>query len=107
IASIGAVCRARGVLFHTDATQAIGKIPFDVRAMNVDLASMTAHKIYGPKGVGALYARRGADLRLTAQMDGGGHEAGYRSGTLNVTGIVGLAAALKLCVEELDRESER
>lgn len=104
IAAIGALCRERGVCFHTDATQFIGKLPFDVRAMNVDLASLSAHKIYGPKGVGALYVRRDPSVCLTSQMDGGGHESGHRSGTLNVTGIVGLAAALRLCVEDLDSE---
>lgn len=107
IAAIGALCRSRGVLFHTDATQFVGKLPFDARAMNVDLASLTAHKIYGPKGCGALYVRRDASVQLTAQMDGGGHEAGFRSGTLNVTGIVGLAKALELCVEEQPVEIPR
>lgn len=104
VAAIGAICRERGICFHTDATQYIGKLPFDVRAMNVDLASLSAHKIYGPKGVGALYVQREQSASLTAQMDGGGHESGYRSGTLNVTGIVGLAAALRICVEQLDSE---
>jgi cysteine desulfurase len=104
IAAIGALCRERGVCFHTDATQFIGKLPFDVRAMNVDLASLSAHKIYGPKGVGALYVRRDPSVCLTSQLDGGGHESGHRSGTLNVTGIVGLATALRLCVEDLDSE---
>jgi cysteine desulfurase len=107
IAAIGALCRERGVCFHTDATQYIGKLPFDVRAMNVDLASLSAHKIYGPKGVGALYVRRDSSVCLTAQMDGGGHESGHRSGTLNVTGIVGLAAALRICAEELETEIEQ
>jgi cysteine desulfurase len=104
VASIGKMCRERGVCFHTDATQFIGKLPFDVQAMNVDLASLSAHKIYGPKGVGALYVRRDPSVWLTSLMDGGGNESGHRSGTLNVTGIVGLAAALRLCVEELPAE---
>ncbi len=107
VAAIGRLCREKDVLFHTDATQYIGKLPFDVRAMNVDLASMTAHKIYGPKGAGALYVRRDPSVELTAQMDGGGHESGFRSGTLNVPGIVGLAAALRLCIEDLGTEIRR
>jgi cysteine desulfurase len=101
IAEIGKITRARGIIFHTDAVQGLGKTPFDVRAMNVDLASMTAHKIYGPKGVGALYVRRSKPrVRLSAQMDGGGHERGNRSGTLNVPGIVGFAKACKILIEE-------
>jgi cysteine desulfurase len=94
IAEIGKITRERGVLFHTDAVQGLGKVPFDVEAMNVDLVSITAHKMYGPKGVGALYVRRSKPrVRLTAQMDGGGHEYGMRSGTLNVPGIVGFGKA--------------
>jgi cysteine desulfurase len=101
LAEIGAITRKRGVLFHTDAVQGIGKTPFDVKAMNVDLASLTAHKIYGPKGVGALYIRRSKPrVRLTAQMDGGGHERGNRSGTLNVPGIVGFAKAAEIMQRE-------
>ncbi len=105
---IGRITRARGVLFHTDAVQGIGKTPFDVQAMNVDLASLTAHKIYGPKGVGALYVRRGRPrVRLVAQMDGGGHERGNRSGTLNVPGVVGFARALELYEREGAAENAR
>lgn len=105
---IGRITRERGVLFHTDAVQGIGKTPFDVRAMNVDLASLTAHKIYGPKGVGALYVRRGRPrVRLVAQMDGGGHERGNRSGTLNVPGVVGFAQALELFEREGAAENAR
>jgi len=97
IAEIGAITRNRGVLLHCDAVQGFGKTPFDVRAMNVDLASLTAHKVYGPKGVGALYVRRSKPrVRLVAQMDGGGHERGNRSGTLNVPGIVGFAKAVQI-----------
>ena len=108
IAEIGAITRARGVLFHCDAVQGFGKTPFDVRAMNVDLASLTAHKIYGPKGVGALYVRRSKPrVRLVAQMDGGGHERGNRSGTLNVPGIVGFAKAVQIFKQEGVAEAER
>jgi len=108
IAEIGAITRERGVLFHVDAVQGVGKTPFDVRQMNVDLASLTAHKVYGPKGVGALYIRRSRPrVRLVAQMDGGGHERGNRSGTLNVPGIVGFAKALELYEKEGAEENER
>jgi cysteine desulfurase len=101
IAEIGKITRERGVLLHCDAVQGIGKTPFDVRAMNVDLASLTAHKIYGPKGCGALYIRRAKPrVRLVAQMDGGGHERGNRSGTLNVPGIVGFAKACEILKQE-------
>lgn len=105
---IGAICKAKGVLFHTDATQAVGKIPMDVEDMGIDLLSMTAHKMYGPKGVGALYVRRkDPRVRLDAMLDGGGHERGMRSGTLNVTGIVGMGMAAEICRKELHSESER
>lgn len=108
IAAIGAICRQRGVTFHCDATQAVGRVPVDVEAWNVDLLSFTAHKIYGPKGVGALYVRRHAPIvRLTPLLDGGGQEAGFRSGTLNVPGIIGFAKALELCVVEMPQETER
>jgi cysteine desulfurase len=108
IAEIGKITRARGILFHVDAVQGLGKTPFDVRAMNVDLASLTAHKIYGPKGVGALYVRRSKPrVRLSALMDGGGHERGNRSGTLNVPGIVGFAKACKILIEEGAQEAEK
>lgn len=108
IAEIGAITREKGVLFHCDAVQGVGKTPFDVQAMNVDLASITAHKIYGPKGIGALYIRRKKPrVRLTAQMDGGGHERGNRSGTLNVSGIVGFAKACEIMMEDGPEENER
>ncbi|MEY4613858.1 MAG: hypothetical protein RL179_1831 [Planctomycetota bacterium] len=105
---IGKICKAKGVLFHTDATQAIGKIPLDVEDMGIDLLSMSAHKMYGPKGVGALFVRRkDPRVRIDAMLDGGGHERGMRSGTLNVTGIVGMGMAAEICRKELAPESER
>ncbi len=108
LAEIGKITRARGVLFHSDAVQGIGKVPFDVDAMHIDLASMTAHKLYGPKGVGALYIRRSKPrVRLVAQMDGGGHERGVRSGTLNVPGIVGFGKAAEVMMTEGVEESRR
>ena len=101
IKEIGAITRAKGVLLHVDAVQGIGKTPFNVEEMNVDIASFTAHKIYGPKGVGALYVRRTRPrVRLTAEMDGGGHEFGMRSGTLNVAGIVGFGKACEILHNE-------
>ena len=108
VSEIGKVCREKGVLFHCDATQAIGKYPFDVQAMNVDLASLTAHKMYGPKGIGALYVRRSKPrVRVASVIDGGGHERGMRSGTLNVPGIVGFGKACELCILEGEQERER
>src|SRR6201995_5446908 len=108
IREIGALCHAKGVVFHTDAVQAIGKVPFNVIQDNVDLASITGHKLYGPKGVGALYVRRkNPRVQLVAQIDGGGHERGMRSGTLNVTGIVGLGKACQIAGEELAEEAKR
>ena len=108
LAEIGAICRKRGVPLHCDATQAVGKVPVDVDALGVDLMSFSAHKIYGPKGIGALYVRRRQpSVRLEAQIAGGGHERGLRSGTLNVPGVVGFAKALVLCLEEMGEETER
>lgn len=108
LAEIGGIARERGVLFHTDATQAVGKIPLDVNAMNIDLLSCSAHKIYGPKGVGALFVRRkNPRVRCAPLMDGGGHERGMRSGTLNVPGIVGFGKAVELCMAEMDSEAKR
>jgi cysteine desulfurase len=105
---IGQICRERGVLLHTDATQAVGRIPFDVVQLGVDLASFSAHKIYGPRGVGALYVRRRKPaVALEPLCYGGGQEGGMRSGTLNVPGIVGFARALELCLEEMPQEQER
>jgi cysteine desulfurase len=105
VREIGAICRERGVLFHSDAAQAFGKVPIEMAAANIDFLSMTAHKVYGPKGVGALYIRRG--LHLAAQMDGGGHESGLRSGTLNVPGIVGFGEACAICAQEMETEAMR
>ena len=108
LVEIAAICQKRGVPLHCDATQAVGKLPVDVHALGVDLMSFTAHKIYGPKGIGALYVRRrNPAARLTAQIDGGGQEGGLRSGTLNVPGIVGFARALELCLEEIPAEAVR
>jgi cysteine desulfurase len=108
LAQIGSLCKQRGIALHCDATQAVGKMPVDVDELQVDLMSFSAHKIYGPKGVGALYVRRRApNIRLTAQIDGGGQEGGLRSGTLNSPGIVGFAKAIQLCQEEMGEETHR
>ena len=108
VKEIGAMCRERGVLFHTDGVQAVGKVPVNVNNDNIDVMSITAHKLYGPKGVGALYVRRkNPRVQLTAQMDGGGHERGMRSGTLNVPGIVGLGEACAICQAEMVEETKR
>jgi len=108
IPEIGRICKAKGILFHTDAVQAVGKIQVDVESMGIDLLSFTAHKLYGPKGVGALYVRRkDPRVRLDAMIDGGGHERGMRSGTLSVPSIVGLGAACDIARREMGEESAR
>lgn len=107
LAEIGKLCRERDATFHTDAAQGAGKIPIDVSKQCLDLASIAGHKIYGPKGVGALYVRRDPRVQVTAQIDGGGHEYGLRSGTLNVPGIVGLGAACSIAREQLPAEACR
>jgi cysteine desulfurase len=108
VAAIGQICRQHQVLFHTDAAQAIGKIPLDVAAMSIDLMSLTAHKVYGPKGIGALYVRRrNPRVQLAAQMQGGGHERGMRSGTLYPPQIVGFAKAVEIAVAEMATETTR
>jgi cysteine desulfurase len=108
LAEIGRMCHERGVLLHTDAAQATGKIPLDVEAMQIDLLSIAGHKMYAPKGIGALYVRRrGTPVELTPVTDGGGHEGGLRSGTLNVPGIVGLGKACEICRQEMPEEARR
>jgi cysteine desulfurase len=108
VAEIGALCRERGVLFHCDAAQAFGKLPVDVNALKIDLMSASAHKLYGPKGIGFLYVRRSAPrFQLAAQMDGGGHEYRLRSGTLNVPAIVGFGEACAVCAREMPEEAAR
>jgi cysteine desulfurase len=102
---IGRLCRERGVLFHSDAVQALGRMPLDVERLNLDLASLTAHKCYGPKGCGALYVRKG--VKITPLIDGGGHEQGMRSGTLNVPGIVGFGKACEIALKDMPEESCR
>jgi cysteine desulfurase len=106
--AIADICKPRGIWLHTDATQAVGKIPVNVEELQVDLLSFSAHKVYGPKGVGALYVRRkNPNVRLEPLLDGGAQESGLRSGTLNVSGIVGFARAVELCLAELPNESVR
>lgn len=108
IKSIAAIAKKNGILFHSDATQAVGKIPLDVMEEGIDLMSFTGHKMYGPKGVGALFVRRkNPRVKVTSQMDGGGHERGMRSGTLNVPGIVGFGKACAICAEEMEEEAAR
>ena len=108
IAEIGAMAKEKGILFHTDAVQAVGKVPFDVNALKVDLVSISAHKMYGPKGIGALFVRRrNPRVLLAEQINGGGHERGMRSGTLNVPGIVGLGKAAAICKAEMATDTER
>jgi cysteine desulfurase len=107
LAAIGAICRARGVLFHSDAAQAVGKIPVDVAAMNIDLLSISGHKFYGPKGIGALYVRRRPRARIMPLIDGGGQERGMRSGTLPAPLCIGLGEAARLAQAEMPVESVR
>ncbi len=108
IREIGKIAKEQGILFHCDATQGVGKVPVDVEPEGIDLLSLSGHKIYGPKGCGALYVRsKGPRVRLTPQIDGGGHERGMRSGTLNVPGIVGLGQACELCGQEMEGEAAR
>ncbi len=106
IASIGELCRERKIVFHVDAAQSAGKLPIDVQEMKVDLISMSAHKIYGPKGIGALYVRRKPRIRLEAQMHGGGHERGFRSGTLPTHQIVGMGEAFRIAKQEMQKDYE-
>src|SRR5437879_5165319 len=108
VEEIGKLCHEKGVLFHTDAVQAVGKIPVDVQKDNIDVLSLSGHKIYGPKGVGALYVRRrNPRVQISEQINGGGHERGMRSGTLNVPGIVGLGAACEIAMNEMEAEGKR
>jgi cysteine desulfurase len=107
LAEIGKICREKGAFFHTDAAQAAGKIPLDVEAMNIDLMSISGHKIYGPKGIGALYVRRKPRVRLAAMIHGGGQERGFRSGTLPTPLCVGLGEAAEICMKEMDAEAKR
>jgi cysteine desulfurase len=108
VREIGAICKEKGILFHTDGVQAVGKIPVDVQKDNIDVLSLSGHKLYGPKGVGALYVRRrNPRVQISEQINGGGHERGMRSGTLNVPGIVGLGAACEIARNEMEAEGKR
>src|SRR5215467_6162822 len=107
LAEIGKICRAKGAFFHTDAAQAVGKIPLDVEAMNIDLMSISGHKIYGPKGIGALYVRRRPRVRMVAMINGGGQERGFRSGTLPTPLCVGIGEAAEIAMKEMDGEAKR
>jgi len=108
VEEIGKLCHERGVIFHTDAVQAVGKVPVDVQKMDIDVMSLSGHKIYGPKGIGALYVRRrNPRVLISEQINGGGHERGMRSGTLNVPGIVGLGKACEICGQEMESETKR
>ena len=107
IATIGEMCRARGIIYHVDATQSVGKLPIDLSQLKVDLMSFSGHKIYGPKGIGALYVRRKPRIRIEAQIHGGGHERGMRSGTLPVHQIVGMGEAYRIAKEEMESEMAR
>jgi cysteine desulfurase len=107
VGEIGAMCRERGILFHSDAAQALGRAPIQVNDQKIDLMSLSAHKIYGPKGIGALYVRRAIRSRILAQIDGGGHESGLRSGTLNVPAIAGFGAACQIANQEMEEEQDR
>lgn len=107
VEAIGEICREKGIIFHVDATQAAGKIPIDLAVLKADLMSLSAHKVYGPKGIGALYIRRKPRVRLEAQIHGGGHERGFRSGTLPVHQIVGMGEAFRIAGEEIEKESPR
>src|SRR5258707_11003075 len=107
IEAIGEMCRGRGILLHVDAAQASGKVPIDLQKLKVDLMSFSAHKTYGPKGIGALYVRRKPRIRIEAQMHGGGHERGMRSGTLATHQIVGMGEAFRIAREEMATENER
>ncbi|MCJ9714574.1 aminotransferase class V-fold PLP-dependent enzyme, partial [Bordetella hinzii] len=107
VETIGEICREKGIIFHVDAAQATGKVEIDLQKLKIDLMSFSAHKTYGPKGIGALYVRRKPRVRIEAQMHGGGHERGFRSGTLATHQIVGMGEAFRLAREEMGTENER